>query len=203
MRYTDETGEFFLTSFLIGLGIAALIGATVGAVAYTATEVISYLATGEWNWSWSRFADSVLGGAIGGVLSFALPGLGIAGSAFITGFLSQGIGMGLQNIFEGATYSFEEILMSSILVGGISAIAAGLTSKIQITGITGRGSISQVARQISTKFYNGTIKNITIKTFTKILSYESYYNVFNVLTNIAINIFKHYVRSPQWGYTKN
>lgn len=93
--------------------------------------------------------------------------------------------------------------MSSILVEGISAITAGLTSKIQITGITGRGSISQVARQISTKFYNGTIKNITIKTFTKILSYESYYNVFNVLTNIAINIFKHYVRSPQWGYVKN
>ena len=93
LRYTDETGEFYLTSFLIGLGIVALIGATVGAVAYTATEVISYVATGEWNWSWSRFADSVLGGAISGALSFALPSLGIAGSAFITGFLSQGIGM--------------------------------------------------------------------------------------------------------------
>lgn len=203
LHYTDETGEFFLTSFLIGLGIAALIGATVGAVAYTATEVISYIATGEWNWSWSMFAGSVIGGTIGGALSFALPGLGVVGSAFVTGFLSQGIGMGLQNIFEGATYSLQEILMSSLLVGGISAITAGLISKIQINGITGRGSISQVARQISTKFYNGTIKHITIKTFAKILAYESYYNAFNVLTNIVINMFKHYVRSPQWGFVKS
>lgn len=200
VMFTDPYGEFVLTSFLIGLGIAASIGAGVGAVAYTASEVISYAVTGEWNWSWAMFGGAVLGGATGGALAFALPGFGIAGSAFVTGALSQGIGMGFQNAFEGANHSFLSIMGSSLLMGGVSALTAGLTSKIRIPGFTGRGSISQVARQISTKFYNGSIGRITALTFGKMVAYEAAYSVFNVIAEVLINTYNHYSRTPAWGY---
>ncbi len=146
------------------------------------------------------FGGSVLGGAIGGALTFALPKLGIACSAFVTGAFSQGIGMGFQNAFEGANHSFLSIMGSSLLMGGVSALTAGLTSKIRIPGFTGRGSISQVARQISTKFYNGSIGRITARTFAKMVAYEAAYNVFNVIAEVLINSYKHFRRTPVWGY---
>jgi RHS repeat-associated protein len=56
VMYTDPSGYFVITSFLIGVGIAALIGLGVGAISYTASEVISYGLTGEWSWSWGLFS---------------------------------------------------------------------------------------------------------------------------------------------------
>lgn len=149
------------------------------------------------------FLGSILGGAIGGAISFALPGLGIAGSAFITGAISTGIGMGLENAIDGTTHSFLEIVGTSLFAGAFSALTAGLTSKIQISGLTGRGSISQVARQVGTKFYNGTIKHITMTTLWKIFAYESFYSLFSVLSDIISNTIKHYIQSPQLGKANN
>lgn len=192
VMYTDPNGNFALISFLIGLGIAAGIGAGIGAISYVATEAISYAITGEWNWSWGMFAGSIFGGAIGGALSFAFPILGTVGSAFINGFVSNAIGMGLQNVWEGANHSLEGIIVESIINGGLSALTSGITSKVKISGFTGRGSISQVSRQIYTKFYNGQIRHISARTFGKLVAYEAGYSVLNVFINIFINTVRHY-----------
>ena len=178
--YLDISGEFAI-SFLIGIGIWALIGLVVGAVSYTVSELISYGLSGEWSWSWGMFAGSCVGGAIVGAIAFTLPGLGIIGTAGVNGFVSNFLGMSFQNILGESNYSIASIMGQSLIIGGISALAAGITSKIKYPSFTGRGSISQVARQINTKFYNGTIKKITMKTFSKILVYEGAYSVFDTV----------------------
>ncbi len=199
VMYTDPTGNFILISFLIGLGIAAGIGAGIGAVSYIGSEVVSWAITGEWNWSWGMFAGSILGGAIGGALSYAVPLLGITGAAFVNGFISNAIGMGLQNAWEGTNYSVADILFESIFVGGFSALTAGITNKIKIKGFTGRGSISQVTRQIYTKFFNGTIKRVTASTLCKMVVYEAAYSIFNTFVNILMNVGEHYRKYKKWG----
>ena len=168
----DPTGHFAITSFLIGLGISALIGAAVGAFSYTASEGLSYALTGEFTCSWAQFAGSVLGGAIGGACSM-IPGLGTMAVAGITGALSTGIGMLLQNEWEGTNYSIGQILFTSSINGIISASAAGIFEAIPIKGLNrGRGSYKAIAKQINTKFFNVTIKHIRFSTFSKMLTYN-------------------------------
>ena len=198
---TDPNGTFAITSFLIGLAIAAAIGAVVGAVSYTASTAVTAAFTGEWNWSWGMFIGSIIGGAIGGALSFAVPGLGIAGSAAITGGLSTLIGMGLSNAMGESKYSLGEIIVYTFLSAGISALTAGITQYIKIPGFTGRGSISQVARSISTKLFNGTIKHITAKTFGKMICYELGYSVFSTLAEGIIGILQ-FLFNPKREETK-
>lgn len=68
----DPNGHFAITSFLIGLGISALIGAAVGAFSYTASDGLSCALTGEFTWSWAQFVGTafilLLLGIIPGVL---------------------------------------------------------------------------------------------------------------------------------------
>lgn len=72
----------------------------------------------------------------------------------------------------------------------MSAITAGITKNIKIPGFTGRGSISQVSRQISTKFYRGQITNIRFSTFLKVLTYENAYGVLKSIIDVVRNIFE-------------
>ncbi|MDY0276758.1 MAG: hypothetical protein RBQ97_01600 [Acholeplasma sp.] len=127
------------------------------------------------------FAGSTIGGGITGIIAFALPTLGISGSAAINGFMSNSLGMIFQNAFGESNHSAGEIMFQSIVISGLSALTAGITSRIKISGFTGNGSISQVARQISTKFYNGTIGRITASTFGKMVAYELAYTVFDTV----------------------
>lgn len=172
VMYADPSGCFAITTFLIGMGIAALTGAVVGAFSYTVSESVSYFLTGKFSWSWSQFAGSILGGAIGGAVS-VIPGVGVMLSAGITGFASTSIGMMLQNKFEGTNYSFAQILFVSSINGLLSASMAGLSDSIKIKGLnSGRNSYSAISKAINTKFYNGTISRISYKTFSKVLTYN-------------------------------
>ena len=188
----DPSGTFALISFLIGLGIAALIGVGVGAISYTVGAVVSWAISGEWSWSWGMFAGAIIGGALGGALAFAAPWLSVGVSSFITGVLSTSIGMGLEMAWEGAEYTIAEILISSVLSGFISALSAKIAMKIKIPGFTGRGSISQVTKQINTKLYNGTIKHVRIKTISKMFAYESYYSFFNIMAEGIISVYEKF-----------
>lgn len=48
-----------------------------------------------------------------------------------------------------------------------------LFESIPIKGLTsGRGSYSAITKQITTKFFNGTIKRISYNTFLKMLTYN-------------------------------
>lgn len=189
IMYADPSGCFAITTFLIGIGIAALIGAGVGAVAYTASEIVSYAITGDWSWSWGMFAGSVAGGAIGGAFSM-IPGVGIMTSAFVTGFASSAIGMSLQNSWGGTDYSFMQIMGTSLLVGGVSAVTAGIMDNIRIPGLNyGRGSFQQVSNQIRTKFWNGTIRRVTGKTVAKMSTLVLYQTSLGAMVNGLFDAF--------------
>ena len=173
-NYVDPSGHFALSSFLIGLGIAALIGAGVGAASYTAGQIINYVQTGQIEWSFGGFFGSIIGGAVGGALSYLpifRPILGL----FISGFTTS-VGAMLGSNIEGSTnYSFLDIFCNSLVVGGLSALSAGIMGKIRISGLNvGRGSFVAIAKQINTKFQRGLINGITRKTFGKMFSHSLY-----------------------------
>ncbi len=173
----DPTGHAFI-SILVGLGIAALIGAGIGAASYTAGQLIDYAITGDFEWSWGGFFGSTIGGAVGGMLAYLLPYIGI-GSAAVGAFFSgaaTNVGTMIgQNITDNAGYSAMDILFSSAITGVFSALSVGVMSRIRIPGLNaGRGSYSAVSSQMYTKFRNQTISRITMRTFGKMLAAEAY-----------------------------
>ena len=173
VNYCDPSGHFVISSFLIGLGIAAAIGAGIGAASYTVGQVIDYAITGNFEWSWGGFVGSTVGGALGGAFTFITGGVGSA--AFVSGAaITSGTMIG-ENISGDKSYSWEDILISAIISGGISAFSVGVMSKIRISKLNaGRGSMSAVSQQMYTKFRREMIRRISLKTFTKMLTIEAY-----------------------------
>ena len=174
----DPTGHAFI-SVLVGLGIAALIGAGIGAASYTAGQLIDYAITGDFEWSWGGFIGSTVGGAIGGAITFATAGIGGAfatmAGAFLSGAAMTSSTMIGENISGDATHSFGDILISSLISGGISMASVGIMSKIKIPSLnSGRGSMSAVSKQMYTKFQRQIIKRVSMRTFTKMLAVEAY-----------------------------
>ena len=174
----DPTGHVFI-SVLVGLGIAALIGAGIGAASYTAGQLIDYAITGDFEWSWGGFIGSTVGGAIGGAITFATAGIGGAfatmAGAFLSGAAMTSITMIGENISGDATYSFGDILISSLISGGISMASVAIMSKIKIPSLnSGRGSMSAVSKQMYTKFQRQIIKRVSMRTFAKMLAVEAY-----------------------------
>nr|WP_262509621.1 polymorphic toxin type 23 domain-containing protein [Tenacibaculum maritimum] len=76
LKFTDPSGEEFITAVLIG----ALIGATVGAMGY----IINAAITGQWNWG--NFGMSILGGAISGAIGGAIGPTALFKSILTNGF---------------------------------------------------------------------------------------------------------------------
>ena len=184
IMYVDPSGNFAIFSFLVGLGINALVGAIVGAFSYTLSEVISYVITGEWSWSWAQFAGNVIGGA----LSFIFPSVSPILIGGLTGFSSTSFSMILQNQFEETNYSVGQIILTSLFNGMIAAGATGISNIIKISGINlGRNSYSAISKQIFTKFYNDTITKITYNTFSKILTYNLIGNIIGALVSGIMN----------------
>ena len=173
----DPSGYSFV-SVLIGLGIAALIGAAIGAGSYAVGQGIDYAITGNFEWSWGGFFGSTIGGAIGGMIAYALPWIGVgsvAVGAFFSGATTTAGTMIGQNITDNTSYSSIDILLSAVIAGMFSALSVGVMSKIRIPGLNaGRGSYSAVSSQVYTKFRNQTISTITMKTFGKMLAVEAY-----------------------------
>ena len=182
VMYTDPTGTFI--SFLIGLLIAVGIGAAVGAVSYTVSEVVSYAVAGEWTWSWGMFFGSIIGGAVAGALTFVAPAVSPFITGAISGAISTSTGMIIENAMGDANYTAREIIVATFLSAFISSLTAGISSKIKIKGFSaGRGSLSQIYKQIFTKFRNETIKKIKVKTFGKMFLYAAGMEVFSTIVN--------------------
>ncbi len=193
--YCDPNGNFAIISFLIGVGISAAIGAVVGAVSYSASVVVAGCVTGNWDWSWGQFLGSVIGGAIGGAYSM-IPGVGPMLGAFVTGFVSSAIGMGLQNAFGETNYSLSQILGTSLIIGGVSAITAGIMNRIKIPGLNkGRNSFDAISKSTRTKLWNGTmwkgntIGHISMKTIGKIATVELYNSALGSLVSGLFSAF--------------
>ena len=131
----DPDGHAFI-SVLIGLGIAALIGAGIGMATYTAGQLIDYAITGDFEWSWGGLFGAAIGGAVGGVITFATAGIGgtfatMTGS-FLSGVSITSSTMIGENISGDASYSMGDILINSLILGAISMASVGIMSKIKM-----------------------------------------------------------------------
>ena len=172
VNYYGPSGYF---PILLGM---ILIGAAVGALSYTASEVVSYGLTGEWSWSWGQFAGSLIGGAVGGALMASGAGAFVVG--FGSGFVSTATGMSLQNAFEGTNYSADKILGLSLISGFASGAIAMLPS-IGISGITtGRNSFGAISASITKRYVNATIRNMALKIMGKMFAYNLVTSAFDV-----------------------
>ena len=207
INYVDPSGHAVM-SFLIGMGIAALIGAGMGAASYAAGQVFEGMVTRNFEWSWGGFLGAAVGGAVGGALAYTIGGIVVTSKAaafgikmagaFLSGAATNAGTMIGENISGDAAYSAEDIALQSILSGGISAFSVGLASKLRIQGLNeGRGSFEAVSNQIYTKFRRQLIKRIAIKTFGKIVAVEAYGSVYGFfIENIySISGAKNYVLS--------
>ena len=191
IMYADPSGHSIILAMLIGAGI----GLVLGLGSQLASDVISNVITNgfdfsEWEMSsWQTYVGAGLGGAIGGALT---PFLGPVATGFITGASSTAISMGLSNITGVSNYSLGEIFATSLLIGSVSGITAGILDNVKIPSInSGRGSLTAVSKQINTKLVNGSIKNVSIKTIGKMAAlnaiYSAPFTVFNGLfTNGAV-----------------
>ena len=187
VNYADPSGKFAITSFLIGLGIAAAIGAGVGVASYAAGQVIDYAFTGTWEWSWGDMLNTAVGSAVGGMAVYLLgPNAGLALSAFTGGFASNFGTMAMEKIINGVDHSLCDMIIASIVVGALSIVSAGIMDKIRITGLnSGRGSFSAISSQIYTKFYRGQIGRITHITFAKMVAVEAYGSIAGMFIDYA------------------
>ena len=179
----DPTGHFAVTSFLIGLGVSALVGAVVGAASYTTGQVVEYALSGTFEWSWGALVGSTIGGSIGGAAVFMMGGLGTTAlGAFVSGFATEMGSMIGENISDNAGYSFGDILINSTITGGFSILTAGVMDSIKLSGINyGKGSWTSISKQITTKLYNGTIKNVAMKSIGKMLGAAAYGSIASVI----------------------
>ncbi len=100
----------------------------------------------------------------------------------------------LENALGEANHSAKDIILNSFAAAGLSAVLAGITKMIKLPGFTGRGSISQVAGQINTKFFNGTIGGITGKTLMKLFAYNGGYSLFNTIVLGIIDGIEHNIK---------
>lgn len=173
VNYADNDGHVAVLFFLAGLGISTLIGAIVGATAYTISESFSYSVTGNWSWSWAEFVGNTMGGALGGALSFITPAAPSVLIGGLTAFSSTAFSMLLQNQREKADYTKGQRIFSSLVSGVIAAAMTGISDAIKIPGLNiGRNSYSAISKQIVTKFRSGAISRITYSTFSKMLTYN-------------------------------
>ena len=176
IMYADPSGHSFILAMLIGAGI----GLVVGLGSQLASDVISnvkknWLNFPDWKMSsWQTYVGAGLGGAIGGALT---PFFGTVATGFFTGVSSTAITMGLSNVTGASNYSLGEIFATSLLIGSVSGITAGILDNIKIPGInSGRGSLTAVSKQINTKLVNGTIKKVSFKTIIKMASLNAIYS---------------------------
>ena len=179
----DPSGHIAVISFLIGLGVSALIGAVVGAASYTTGQVVEYVLSGTFEWSWGALVGSTIGGSIGGAAVFTMGGLGTTAlGTFVSAFATEMGSMIGENISDNAGYSFGDILINSTITGGFSILTVGVMDSIKLYGINyGKGSWSSISKQITTKLYNGTIKNVAMKSIGKMLGAAAYGSIASVI----------------------
>src|SRR5690606_32006901 len=124
LSITDPDGEIFWAV----VGIAAAIGAAIGAITYVLNAAI----TGDW--SWSGFGMSILGGALTGALGGAIaPGMFPA--LMTSSFFYKAIGVGvLASFIPGLTIplgNFSISISPSIVFGQAIGIGANISASYQ------------------------------------------------------------------------
>lgn len=186
--YTDPSGHSIIVVMLIGAGI--------GLIAGLASQVVSDVVSNFWvngfdfsEWkmsSWQSYVGAGLGGAIGGMLT---PLFGAVTVGFITGTASTAITMGLSNATGATNYGLGEIVTTSLLIGMVSGLTAGIVDKIKIPKLNaGRNSLNAISKQTNTKLIRDIINNVSEKTLGKMFGLNFLYSTPFTAFNSAFTI---------------
>ena len=187
LMYTDPSGEIlWLIPALIFVAKAAIVGAAIGAVSYTASIALSN--GGFNNWNWGQFGKSVGFGAISGVVTAGIgAGFGdigkfghellrglahgvaqggisaISGGDFLTGFAAGGLG----SLAGSGWQSLGEFAQSGVGTVAFSAVSGGIGA--ELTGGNfwqgaGTGAIvagmNHLGHMVKNKFYDAKLKKM-------------------------------------------
>ena len=188
ISYCDPSGHSVIIAMLIGAGI----GLAAGLASQVVSDVVANLWENglnfsEWQMSsWQSYVGAGLGGAIGGMFT---PFLSAVAVGLITGTASTAITMGLSNATGETNYGLGEIVASSLLIGMISGLTAGIVDKIKIPKLNaGRNSLNAISKQINTKLVKGTINNVSEKTLEKMFALNFLYSLPFTAINSAFTI---------------
>ena len=157
-------------------------GAIVGLAGQGISDLIAGKASG-----WENYAGSAIGGAAGGEsLLYTGPiGAGAVGGA-ATSLSTQGLKYltGKQTQFD-----FQDLAVSTTV-----GAATGLIPGFKIRGITlGRGNYNAIFKQMATKFQNGTISRVSLRTAGKMFVGRSANT--GVLPGIVVGAAGSYLRN--------
>ncbi|MEK7165707.1 MAG: hypothetical protein AAB874_02790, partial [Patescibacteria group bacterium] len=133
--------------------ITAFAGAVVGVTVQAGFDLYNgNLSSGN------TYAAAAAGGAVGGATIIAGP--------FVAGAAGSAAQSTVQQYLDTGTVNMDVVLNS-----GTEGAIFGLIPGPDIPGITsGKGSMSAVSNQISTKLVNGTIENISLTTGVKMFT---------------------------------
>jgi RHS repeat-associated protein len=130
IMYTDSSGQFVVTTLIIGLIIGAIIGATIGGI------VAYNMASESGAVGWELAGWTALGVLGGGVIGGAIG----AGLGYVAGIAFPGINVALASGFSiggGGLFAFA----SGGTAGGGLAFSAATVSTIAVTGAVTAGAI--------------------------------------------------------------
>ena len=159
VKYTDPDGRILHVAIGAGIGVVAAVG----------SKVISDAISGQWS-SVTDYVSAAIGGATAGAV-LAATGNGAAAGAL--GAAVADVSKSAINIAE-KSINGEKINIKNELIdlavdlavdGAIIGDKLGYKKIPRIT--SGKGSFVSVANQMEKKLANGTIKNITAKTSSK------------------------------------
>lgn len=148
--------------------IAIAGGAMIGVIGQGVSDLItSYRSESLQSSGWEAYVSSAVGGAtMGEVLLYTANPI-VAGAA--GGLARSGTKQGIQSFTQDKPFSWGEVAVETTV-----GAATGLIPGQRIPGITsGRGSYVAVANQMTTKFKNDQIKNITASTGAKMVTGRS------------------------------
>jgi RHS repeat-associated protein len=141
-------------------GIDDLVFTGGGALAGLVGQGVSDLLSGQLS-GWEDYTGAAIGGAVlGETLLYAGPVVAGAAGGLATNLAKQG----LKNL-SGKQCGFNPVSAATDTVIGA---ATGLIPGVRVPGVTaGRNSMNAIYRQMSTKFANGTINNVSGQTALK------------------------------------
>lgn len=156
---------------------AGAVGALVGIGCQLVADTISFAITGDWDASWQEYVGSVLGGAVGGILTLTgNPTLACTVDASISSFVSSH----LSNLTGGEKKSSLSILgdslFSATLTFGLGKVLGKPVDKAKkwlsktfsgvkpIKRLAGQGSYDAAFNMVVTKLKKGTATAFSFKT---------------------------------------
>jgi len=150
VKYVDPTGQMIQIPVAVA-AIAAWVGG--GALVGTAGQAASDIIVGEVS-DWQEYAGAAAGGAVQGGFAAINPGAALlVGGSAAAGMVSAG----LPKILRGEDVTAEEIITGGVIGGMTGALPVPAGAK---------GSATSLTKQMTTKFSEGLIQNVTSKTAT-------------------------------------